>query len=240
MNLFTKGMINCPKCCLQNCEYSEECMAKARSVRNSLIGLIFSKLKAVISRGKLVLGRLIRKERAYDFQFAEPYKPIHPTAKYKFSRTNDTAFVLDQHIGKRLFEVQTVHLKVSPLPLMFSHSLEDDKGGIITTLTFLPELERRSCGAYNNHAMLLELSEDCKELTMLVFENMGIYQTELLQRWNVGELVVAVEVKPLLEDIRADKHSSEKCSHNNVYVYALYKSLTRLVSLGKKEPGAHV
>ena len=239
MNLFTKDMINCPKSCLQHCEYSAECLAKAKGGDNSPIGFIFSKLRAVISRGKLVLGQLIRKERADNFQFAEPYKPIHPAAKYKFSQTNKSAYALDQHIGKRLLEVRTVYLKESPLPLMFSHSLEDDKGGRIATLTFLPELERRACGAYNNHAMLLELSEDCKELTMLVFEDMGIYQTELLQRWNAGKLVVEVEIKPLL-DIRADKHSSEKCIHNNVYMYALYKSIAKLFSLGKKEPGAHV
>ena len=29
MNLFTQNIINCPKCCLQSCEYSKDCLAKA-------------------------------------------------------------------------------------------------------------------------------------------------------------------------------------------------------------------
>jgi len=239
MNSFIKNMINCPKCCLQNCEFSSGCLSKARGFRNSLIGLIFSKFEAVISRGKTNLLRSFRKNEANGYQPTESFKPIHPAAKYKFSRTSNTSFTLVQHIGKQLFGIQTIHLKLSPFPLMFSHSLIDDKDGIITTLTFLPELERKTCGAYNNHAILIELSEDFNEITMLFFENMGIYQTELLQRWNVGELVVEVEIKPLLGK-KPCNFPQEKCIYTNVYIEALFKKLKKLFSFWKRGPGHHV
>jgi len=233
MNLFTKNMINCPKSCLQNCEYSEECLSKARGFRNSFIGLILSKFEAVISRGKTNLLQSFRKNEANGYQPTESFKPIHPAAKYKFSRTSNTPFTLVQHIGKHLFEIQTIHLKLSPFPLTFSHSLIDDKDSIITTLTFLPELERKACGAYNNHAILIELSEDFNEITMLFFEDMGIYQTELLQRWNVVELVTEVEIKPLL-DKRLGKLPQKKCTYTNVHIDALYKHLKKLFSFIKR------
>jgi len=233
MNLFTKNMIDCPKCCLQNCEYSSDCLAKIRGVNNSFIGLILSKLSGAFIRGKLILKRLFCGDGAYGYQPTESYKPIHPAAKYKFSRTSNTSFVMVQHIGKQLFGIQTIHLELSPFPLMFSHKLKDDKDGIITTLTFLPELERKACGAYDNHAILLELSEDCKEITILLFENMGIYQTELLQHWNVKELITEVEIKPLL-DKRLGKLSQENCIYTNVHIDALYKDLKKLFSFIKK------
>jgi hypothetical protein len=232
MNLFTQNMINCPKCCLQNCEFSSDCLGKIRGSHNSLIGLILSKLRGVFIRGKLVMRRLFWRDEAYGCQPTESYKPIHPVAKYKFSRTSNTSFALDQHIGKRLFETQTIYLEKSPLPFMFSHNLLNDKGGLITTLTFLPELNRRACGAYKNHAILIEVSENCEEITLLFFEDMGIYQTELLQRWNVGELITEVEIRSLL-DKRLGNLPQEKCIYTNVHIDALYKSLKNLFSFRK-------
>jgi hypothetical protein len=239
MNLFTKNMINCPKSCLQNCEYSEECLSKARGFRNSFIGLIFSKLGAIIGFGKTNLRRSFRKNEADEYQPTESYKLIHPVAKYKFSCTNNSSFALIQHIGKHLFEIQTINLELSPFPLKFSHILKDDMDGIITTLTFLPEMDRKACGTYNNHAILIELSEDCKEITMLLFEDMGIYQTELLQRWNVGKLVVEVEIKPLLVK-KPCNLPQEKCIYTNVYIEALYNKFKKLFSFRKRGPGYHV
>jgi hypothetical protein len=214
-------------------------LSKARDFRNSLIGLIFSKFEAIISRGKTNLRQSSRKNEADEYQSSESYKPIHPAAKYKFSQTSNTSFTLVQHIGKQLFGIQTINLELSPFPLTFSHSLIDDKDSIITTLTFLPELERKTCGAYNNHAILLELSEDFNEITMLLFEDMGIYQTELLQRWNVGELVTDVEIKPLL-DKKSCNFPQEKCIYTNVYIEALYNKLKKLFSFWKRGPGRYV
>ena len=232
MNKLMRGFLNCPKCCLQNCEYSAGCLDNTK-VRNSPRGFIFSKGRQVISRASIILRRLLRKDGADDYQAAEPYEPIHPAAKYVFSRTDNGTFDLDQHIGRRLFGVRAVHLKESPFPLMFSHSLEDEKGRIITSLTFLPEFERQACGTYNNHALLVELSEDSNEMTLLVFENMGIYQTELLQRRNAGELVVGVEIKPLLDE-RAGKRHSERCTDNNVQWYTLFETIKKLLPFKKK------
>ena len=232
MNRLIKLNKDCPKGCWQNCEYSSECLAQARNSHP---------VKSIVSFGRLILGRLPQKNKA-DCQLKRPYNLIHPVTKYKFSCISKKVFVLDQHIGKPLFEIQTVHLEVSPYP-WFSHNLKDDKGGVITELTFLPELERRACGTYDNHAILIELSEDHKEIAMLFFENMGIYQNELLQRWNTGKLVVEVEIKPLL-GMETDKRPSKKCMHTNVYMNTLFKRVksmfSSLMSPREKEPLRYV
>ena len=225
MNRFIRLNKDCPKGCWQNCEYSSECLPKLTGID---IWFIFSKVKAIISRSCLILKWLF-KCRADDYKSTKPYRPILPSAKYVFSRTNKTEFVLEQHIGKQLFDIQTIFLEESPLPMMFSHSINDDRGSVIATLTFLPDFKRKACGGYNNHAMLIGLTEDRDKMTLLFFENMSIYQTELLQRWNIGRLVIEVEIMPLLE-INTGKRLSEKCIYTNVHLYTLLKNLKKRLS----------
>jgi len=160
-------------------------------------------------------------------------KPIHPVAKYVFYCNNNAFFVSDQCVGKDIFDIRKLKLEIFPLPMMFSHRITDDRGGVVTTLTFLPEMQRRASGEYNNHAMLIEITEDCNELTLLFFENMGIYQCELLQRWNAGKLVIEVEIIPLLER-KTEERRLMKCIHNNVYIHTLFNLVKRLFFLLKK------
>jgi len=186
--------------------------------------------RSIFGAVKSILEKLLSKGEKDDSNTKEAVKPIHPAAKYVFRRTEGTAFALVRRTGKHLFELETVHFSPNIFPLVSSHIMSDSERRTITLLTFLPELERRACGTYGTHAMLVELSRDDNELTVMLFENMGIYQTELLQRWNVNKLVTAVEIKPLL-NMKAERHGKKKCPDTNVHVYALCKSFIKLLPL---------
>jgi hypothetical protein len=48
--------------------------------------------------------------------------------------------------------------------------------------------ERRACATYGDDAMLIELSEDWRRLTILFYEGLGRYVSSLLTVWNHGLL----------------------------------------------------
>jgi hypothetical protein len=55
--------------------------------------------------------------------------------------------------------------------------------------------ERRACATYGDDAMLIELSEDWRRLTILFYEGLGSYAPNLLMVWNHGLLEDTIVLK---------------------------------------------
>jgi hypothetical protein len=153
---------------------------------------------------------------------------MKPDAIYTFgqSETAHTRYILMKHRGADVREFPAVYVRgsmagkkyvgfrstVQNLPghRSFSHTIELDKGRTVTGLNLVPEYPRKAYGDYNGDGLLIEFSEDWKNITMYFFRGMSKQSASLFQKWtaDADELALTVDADALplpLETKKADE-----------------------------------
>ena len=142
---------------------------------------------------------------------------MKPTSIFTFRQNPvaPTRYILTKHRGLPIAGFPATYLRGSykgeayigfratvvskPGHRRFTHTIEIDKGQTVTGVNFYPATPGKTYGDFGNDALLIEIGDGGKHLTIWFFKDRKAAAETLYGKWTSGELpdVASVDVAPL-------------------------------------------